>query len=96
MDGFALVVAGCMVFAGTGVIAFAHSQDNRWLARIIVWLAIPFFTVALLYFHAAFILPEIEVMRFLARWGFILLGASFGAVMHITAYLQRGHDGRRS
>lgn len=96
MDMFALAVALCMVFAGTGVIAFTRSQINRWLARIIVWLAVPFFTVALLYFHAAFILPEIEVMRFLARAGFILLGASIGLVMHITAYLQRGHDGSGS
>jgi len=96
MDMFALGVALCNVFAGSGVIAYARSQDNRWQAQVIVWLSIPFFTVALLYFHAAFVLPEIEVMRFLARWGFILLGASFGLVMHITAYLQRGHDGRRS
>lgn len=96
MDWFALFVALCMLFAGTGVLAFARSQYNRWQARIVVWLAIPFFTVALLYFHAAFVFPEIEVMRFLARWGFILLGISFGFVLHVTAFIQRGHDGRRS
>ncbi len=96
MDMFALVVALCMVFAGSGVIAFTRSQYNRWQARILVWLSIPFFTVALLYFHAAFAFPEIEVMRFLARWGFILLGASCGLVMHMTAFIQRGHYVRRA
>ena len=92
MDMFAFGVALFMVFAGSGVIAYARSQDNRWQARVIVWLSIPFFPVALLYFHAAFVLPEIEVMRFLARWGFILLVASCGVVMYMTAYIQRGQN----
>lgn len=96
LDWFALCVSGCMFFAGTGIVHFTRSQYNRWQARILIWLAIPLFTVGVLYLYAAFTWPAIETMRFLARWGFVMIGFLSGIILHITAYIQRGQYGRRS
>ena len=96
IDWPALLVAGCMFFAGTGVIHFTRSQYNRRQARILIWLAVPLFTVCALYLYAALTWPAIETMRFLARWGFAMIGILSGIILHVTAYVQRGQRGRRS
>lgn len=79
--------------AGLAWMLFARSQVGRFQAKILAWLAPPFFAVAGVYGYFTFVDVDIEVRAWYARLGYLLISLPQTIVLIILSFLNRGDYG---
>lgn len=81
--------------AGLAWILFAKSQVGRFQAKILTWLALPFFAVAVVYGYFSFVEVDVEIRAWYARVGYFLISLPQSVVLIILSFLNRGDYGSK-
>lgn len=80
-------VAISLALVGIGWILYAQSQDGRFQSKVLIWLSLPFFVVAVVYLWFTFFDVDIAIRAGYARTGFVVIAIPQGIVLIVLAII---------
>ncbi len=90
-------IAAFSAVAGISWLMFARSQAGRYHSKILIWLSLPFFTLALIYLGFALSDPHdliFDTRTMHARVGIVVIAVSQSVTLLVLSIINWGKHGK--